>query len=75
MKYFKSLFTSHCTGSWDRLLIGVQWVVSDEDNSFLLDRFTEEEVYSALQSIGPTKAPGFDGYPAFLSKILENCSQ
>lgn len=51
-------------GGRDRILSGINSIISMEDNVFLLEHFTEEEIFYALKVMGPTKALGFDGFSA-----------
>ncbi|KAA3454343.1 reverse transcriptase [Gossypium australe] len=62
--YFVKLFSSGIQSSTDRILSGIEACVSDEDNKNLKASFTEEEIWTALTEMGPTKAPGEDGLPA-----------
>lgn len=63
LKFFHNLFTSNNSGDGTYLLSGINHVISNEDNEILLAQFTEEDIFVALKSMSPTKAPGFDGYP------------
>ncbi|KAL9679286.1 hypothetical protein QQ045_017144 [Rhodiola kirilowii] len=65
--YFYNMFQSSISGNnWgiEDQLGCITQVVSEEMNSWLLRDISEEEVRSAVFSIGPLKAPGVDGFPA-----------
>ncbi|KAA3488997.1 reverse transcriptase [Gossypium australe] len=51
-------------GEFSHLLQGIEKRISSDINASLLSTFTEEVVVSALKEMGPTKAPGPDGFPA-----------
>ncbi|KAH1121339.1 hypothetical protein J1N35_004499 [Gossypium stocksii] len=62
--YFQGLFSSKGVGNLSYLLSGIETSISAEINSILLEKFSAEEIYSALKEMGPTKAPRHDGFPA-----------
>ncbi|KAH1038731.1 hypothetical protein J1N35_040474 [Gossypium stocksii] len=62
--YFEGLFKSKRVGNTNHLLSGVHRCVSDEMNQLLTAEYKEKEIVEALNSIGPTKASGPDGFPA-----------
>lgn len=51
-----------------RLLMGIDNSIPQNINTFLLSTFTADEVYVALKSMGPTKAPGPDGFSVLFFK-------
>ncbi|KAL9687653.1 hypothetical protein QQ045_032060 [Rhodiola kirilowii] len=66
-EYFDNMFTSSLTDGpmdWERLLWCVKPVVTEEMNCMLMGDVREDEVRSAIFSMGPLKAPGIDGFPA-----------
>lgn len=63
VKYFGDLFTSSASGANDRVLDLVENRISDEMNENLLKPFTKEDIWCAVKSMSPLKAPGIDGYP------------
>ncbi|KAA3477433.1 reverse transcriptase [Gossypium australe] len=62
--YFQNLFSSNGVGNSSYLLKGIGTNISSEINTALLSTYSAEEVHKALQWMGPTKAPGCNGFPA-----------
>ncbi|KAA3485048.1 reverse transcriptase [Gossypium australe] len=62
--YFQNLFSSNGVRDSSYLLLGIGTHISSEIISSLLATYTGEEVHQALKGMGPTKAPGWDGFPA-----------
>ncbi|KAA3460258.1 reverse transcriptase [Gossypium australe] len=62
--YFENLFTSKGVADPKEILEGIEWNISVEINKRLQAPFREDEVRMALKGMGPTKAPGPDGFPA-----------
>ncbi|KAA3479651.1 reverse transcriptase [Gossypium australe] len=62
--YFENLFTSSGVANPREILKGVEESISIEVNESLFAPFREDEVRKALKGMGPTKAPGPDGFPA-----------
>ncbi|KAA3475443.1 reverse transcriptase [Gossypium australe] len=62
--YFEMLFTSQGGADSREILEGIEESILAEFNESLQDPFTEDEVKRALKGMGPTKAPGPDGFPA-----------
>ncbi|XP_052485155.1 uncharacterized protein LOC128040446 [Gossypium raimondii] len=50
--------------NFENILTSIKKCISEEDNVKLNARFTKEEIREALLGMGPTKAPGEDGFPA-----------
>jgi hypothetical protein len=66
--YFLNLFASTIGTRTAELMVRIDPCVTPEMNNSLMETFTEEEVWSALESIGDLKAPGLDGMPALFYK-------
>lgn len=48
--------------------------ISEDFNRRLIEDYKEEELYSMLKGMDPTKASGTDGFPAlFFLEILSYC--
>ncbi|KAA3469419.1 reverse transcriptase [Gossypium australe] len=62
-EYFEDLFVSKGIGNPHKVLEGIGTNISHEINEGLLSPFREEEVWTALKGMGPTKALGSDGFP------------
>ncbi|KAA3489773.1 reverse transcriptase [Gossypium australe] len=62
--YFENLFTSKGVANPREVLVGIEGSISNEANEGLQATFREEEVRMELKGMGPTKAPGPDGFPA-----------
>jgi hypothetical protein len=58
------LFTSEPSPSIDVVLNDIPRKVTDEMNVDLTREYTNEEIRTTLFQMGPTKAPGPDGFPA-----------
>jgi hypothetical protein len=71
---FKNLFTSNNAGDMTPCLQPLNCQVMEEMNNAFMSDFTNEEIYGALQSMAPLKAPGLDDFPAsFFLEELEYC--
>ncbi|KAA3468114.1 reverse transcriptase [Gossypium australe] len=66
--YFRELFEEKKMGNYENILTGTEQCITEEDNRCLTEQYTKEEIWEALQSIGATKAPGEDGFPALFYK-------
>ncbi|KAH1122316.1 hypothetical protein J1N35_005476 [Gossypium stocksii] len=64
MKHFGDLFMASDSGGDDRVLNLVENRISSSMNENLLKTFTKDEIWLAVKSMSPLKAPGIDGYPA-----------
>ena len=62
------LFMSHVGNQVDEVLNCVDSRVTQNMNEVLLEPFTGEEIWDALESIGDLKAPGADGMPSIFYK-------
>ena len=72
--FYSRRFTSSNGHDIDRVLEGVNKVVSDDMNVELLKPYSKEEVDVAIKQMAPLKAPGPDKMPPiFLSIFLERC--
>ncbi|KAH1031801.1 hypothetical protein J1N35_043975 [Gossypium stocksii] len=61
--YFQQLFSAGRRGDYDHVLRRINRCVLKEDNLKLKASYKKEELCEALQEMGPTKAPGEDGFP------------
>ncbi|KAL4367600.1 hypothetical protein GQ457_05G015000 [Hibiscus cannabinus] len=61
--YFTEIFTSSFSWVDPMILDSIQPTVTPSMNADLTKPFTAEEVTAAFWSIGPDKAPGYDGFP------------
>ncbi|KAG8499231.1 hypothetical protein CXB51_005735 [Gossypium anomalum] len=61
--YFMELFQSSGVGDTNHLLSGVERCIGADMNQLLIEEYKEEEVVETINSIGPTKASGPDGFP------------
>jgi len=62
------LFLSGTGDHFDEVLDCVDRRVTQEMNKVLLEPFTGDEIWNALDSIGDLKAPGADGMPSIFYK-------
>lgn len=62
--FYDNLFTSEPCAVIDDVLASIPQKVSPDMNEELCRPYFNEEIKSALFQMGPTKAPGLDGFPA-----------
>ncbi|KAA3457116.1 reverse transcriptase [Gossypium australe] len=62
--YFSTLFESKGVGDMEHILSGINVCISDSMNQLMQNSFTEEDIIEAVNGMGPTKASGYDGFPA-----------
>lgn len=65
LKYFKELFSSKPTKSYEHLLAEIQPCIPNAMNEELSTDFKEEELVEALKTMAPLKASSKDGFPTF----------
>lgn len=69
--YFISLFSSYGLVGEVMALVGIRECILNEMNDSLAHLLTSDDIYTALRSMSPLKAPGLDGLGAgFYKKIL-----
>ncbi|KAA3480967.1 reverse transcriptase [Gossypium australe] len=62
--FFQSLFKTKGEVDSGKALAGIERIIRQEDNVILLTPYRAEDIEIALKGMGPTKAPGPDGFPA-----------
>ena len=64
IEFYANLFTSSNPCHLERILEGVQPMVTEDMRTGLAKPFTVEEVECAFKDMAPLKAPGSDGMPS-----------
>jgi hypothetical protein len=62
-KFYEYLFSSEPCDSMDAVLDSITVKVTDDMNLELCKAYTDKEIETTLFQMGPTKAPGPDGFP------------
>ncbi|KAA3472860.1 reverse transcriptase [Gossypium australe] len=62
--YFQNLFRTEERECCNYLWSGIKRCITEEDNQILMAPYTKKEIREATFGMGPTKAPGEDGFPA-----------
>ncbi|KAA3461511.1 reverse transcriptase [Gossypium australe] len=73
--YFEDLFTASEIGMDEHLFSMVKSKVTDSMNESLLKPFTEEDVWDAVKSMPPLKAPGVDGFSQYWHIVGQDISR
>ena len=63
IEYYSQLFSTSHPHDFDRILDGVDTIVTEEMRVELARPYTSEEVDAAIKEMAPLKAPGPDGMP------------
>jgi hypothetical protein len=67
--FYENLFSSEPVVSMDAVLDAIPLKVDDQMNASLCKEYTNEEIKTVIFQMGPTKAPGSDGFPAMFYQV------
>lgn len=70
LSYFQKLFSEETRENYDHLLTEVDRCINEDDNHRLTAPYSREEILETVFDMGPTKAPGEDG---FLAIFYQKC--